>query len=165
MNEVCGIDRESVRSDGYALIVAIEKVEGVGGEVEAIAVSEVDFAGNTQIGRGVVGSGESVAAVAREAVVKVIAVLVGIAGDGGVDGSSTADVRDAGNLPVVEKLTEKFVSPVEGSRFGGECRYQTVALVGDAGAPFADGVEGILHGGWRAGDERVLAIVNGVSVG
>src|SRR5580704_7778792 len=35
---------ETVGGDGDALIVAVEEVEGVGGEVEAAGVTEVDFA-------------------------------------------------------------------------------------------------------------------------
>jgi hypothetical protein len=42
------------------------------------------------------------AAVAGEPVVEVVAVLVGIAGDGGFEGASAAVVDDAGNLAIVE---------------------------------------------------------------
>ena len=44
-----------------------------------------------QIGGGVVGAGEGVAAVARQAVIEIVAILIGIAGDGGVDWTAAAD--------------------------------------------------------------------------
>ena len=124
----------------------------------------MDFASEAQVGGGVVRAGEAVAAVAGEAVVEVVAVLIGIAGDGGVDWASAAGGDDAGNFPVIEDVAEEFVSAMEGTRLGGEGRGQAMALVGDAGAALSGGIVGILHGGWGAGDERVLAIVDGVGV-
>jgi len=54
---------------------------------------------------------------------------------------------------------------VEGTRLGGESGDEAVALVGDAGAAFGIGLVGVLHRGRFAGDEGVLAIVDGVGVG
>jgi hypothetical protein len=45
------------------LVVVVEEVKGVGGELEAVAMADVDFANEAEVGRGVVGSGEGVAAV------------------------------------------------------------------------------------------------------
>ncbi len=113
----------------------------------------------------VVGSGESVAAVAGKTVVVVVAVLVGIAVDGGVDGAPAAGGDDAGNFPVVENVAEEFVFAVEGPRLHRERGDEAVALVSDAGATLGVGIVGILHGRGFAGDQRVLAVVDGVGVG
>jgi len=123
------------------------------------------FADQAEVGRGVVGSGEGVAAIAGKAVVAVVAVLVGVAGDGRVDGASTAGGDDAGNFPVVEDLAEEYVLAVEGTRFDGKSGHEALALVGDAGSALTIGVVGILHRGGRAGDEGVLTVVDGAGVG
>jgi hypothetical protein len=145
--------------------LSVEEVEGVGGELEAVALGNVDFADEAEVGGGVVGAGESVAAVAGETVVVVVAVLVGVAVNGGVDGASTAGGYDAGNFPVVEHVAEEWVFAVEGTRLEGEGGDEAVALVGDARSALAVGVVGILDGGGFAGDQGVLAVVNGVGVG
>ena len=54
---------------------------------------------------------------------------------------------------------------MEGTGLGGEGRDQALALVGDAGSALGAGIIGILHGGGLAGDQGVLAIVDGVSIG
>ena len=56
--------REAVGGYGDALVVAVEEVERVGREFEPVAVAHVDFADQAQVGGGVIGSSESVAAVA-----------------------------------------------------------------------------------------------------
>jgi hypothetical protein len=66
LDEGGGIDRQAAGGDGDALVVAIEKIEGVGGEVDTVAVSDVDFASEAKICGGVVGAGESVAGGSRE---------------------------------------------------------------------------------------------------
>lgn len=91
--------------------------------------------------------------------------MVGIAADCGVDGASPTGCDDAGNFPIVENVAEEFVSPVKGTRLGGESGDEAVALVGDAGAALGIGLVGILKGGGFAGDEGVLTIVDGMGVG
>jgi hypothetical protein len=81
--ECCGGVDQAVGGDGDALVVAVQEVEGF---AEAYEFCEAE------VGGGVVGAGESVAAVAGEAVVEVVAVPVGVAGDGGVVGASAAVV-------------------------------------------------------------------------
>src|ERR1700722_204978 len=160
-----GFGGEAVGGDGDALIVAVEQVEGIGGEVEAAGVAEVDFADEAEIGGGVVGASEGVAAVAGETVVEIVAVLIGIAADGGVDGASAAGGDDAGNFPVVENVSEKFLAAVKGTRVRGKSGDEALALVGDAGTALGVGLVGILDSGGSAGDESILTIVDGVSVG
>ena len=153
LHEGGGFDGEAVGGDFDALVVAVEEVEGVGGELQAIAVANVDFADEAKIGGSVVGSGEAVAAVAGETVVVVVAVLVGIAVDGGVDGASAAGGDDAGDFPVVENVAEELVLAVEGTRLDGEGGDEAVALVGDAGAALGIGVRRS-SGRWRARRRR-----------
>jgi len=38
-----GFGGEAVGGDGDALVVAVEEVEGIGGELEAVAVGDVNF--------------------------------------------------------------------------------------------------------------------------
>jgi hypothetical protein len=59
-----GFGGEAVGGDCDALIGAVEEVKGIGGELEAIAAGDVDFANEAEVGGRVVRSGESVAAVA-----------------------------------------------------------------------------------------------------
>src|SRR5882762_7207610 len=75
LGEGCGIGDQAVGGDADALVVAVEEVEGFGGEVEFVAFAETDFAGEAEVGGGVVGTGKGIAAVAGEAVVKAIVVL------------------------------------------------------------------------------------------
>jgi len=96
---------KAVGGDGEALVVAVEEVERFGDEVEFVALAEAHRPSEAEVGGGVVGSGEGVAAVAGETVVEVVAVLVGIAGDGGAEGASAAVVDDTGNSPVVEDVS------------------------------------------------------------
>ena len=121
--------------------------------------------GEAKVGGGVVGPGEGVAAVAGEPVVEVVAVLIGIAGDGGVEGASAAVIHDGGDFPVVEGVAEKFVAAMKRAGLGREGGDQAITLVGDAGSALGAGGVGILHGGGLSGDERVLAVVDGVGVG
>src|ERR1700734_251545 len=64
LREGGGFGREAVGGYGDALVVAVEEVERVGREFEPVAVAHVDFADQAQVGGGVIGSSESVAAVA-----------------------------------------------------------------------------------------------------
>jgi hypothetical protein len=64
----------------------------------------VDFAHQAEVSRGIIGASEAVAAIARETVVEVVPVLVGVAVDGGVDRASAACGHDAGNFPVVSTI-------------------------------------------------------------
>ena len=63
LNERAGRGNESVRGDGDALVIAVEQVEGIGGEVEFTAFVQAQGFSQAKVGRGVVGSGEGVAAV------------------------------------------------------------------------------------------------------
>src|SRR6202040_2067893 len=105
-----------------------------------------------------------VASIAGEAVVEIVAVLVGIAGDGGAEGASAAVVDHGGNLPVVEDVTERWVAAMKRMGLGGDGSDQALALVGDAGSAFGARVVGILDGGGLAGDQCILAVVDGVGV-
>jgi hypothetical protein len=141
-----GFGGEAVGGDGDALIVAVEQVEGIGGEVEAAGVADVDFADEAEVSGGVVGASEGVAAVSGETVVEIVAVLIEIAADGGVDRASAAGGDDAGNFPVVENVSEKFLAAVKGTRFRGKSGDEALALVGDAGTALGVGLVGILYG-------------------
>src|SRR5215475_13256567 len=50
------------------------------------------------------------------------------------------------------------------TRFGRKCNYQTIALIGNAGATLGGGIVRILHRCGLASYERVLAIVKGAGV-
>src|SRR4030088_422957 len=125
----------------------------------------MNLTSEAEVGSGVVGSGEGITAIAGEAVVQTVTVLVGIAGNGCIDRTSAADVNYRGNFPVVKKLTEKFVAAVEEARFGGDTADPTVPLVGHTGTPLGAGEIGILHRSWLAGNQGVLSIVDGVGIG
>jgi len=159
-----GLDRQPAGGDLDSLVIAVEQVEGVGGELQSVARGQMYFAHEAKVGGGIVRAGESVAAVAGESVVVVVAILVRIAADGGVDGASAAGRNDAGNLPFVENVAKEFMFAVEGTRFHRERGDEAVALVGDAGSALAIGVVGILYCGGRASDECVLAVVDGMSI-
>src|SRR5258708_14345708 len=88
-----GIRDQAVRGNDQTLVVAVQKVEGLGDQVEFAALGEAEFASEAEVGGGIVGSGEGVTAVAGESVVEAVAVLVGIAGNGGIDRTSAADVQ------------------------------------------------------------------------
>src|SRR5580704_6497256 len=133
LREGGGFGGQAIGCDLDTLVVAVEEVEGVCGEFQAIALADVDLADEAQISGGVIGSGEGVAGVAWESVVEIVTVLVGIAVDGGVDGASAAGSDDARNFPVVEDVTQEFVFAVKGTRLDGDGSDETVALVGDAG--------------------------------
>jgi hypothetical protein len=83
--------------------VAVEKVEGLGDEIQFLALREVDFANEAEVGSGMVGSGEIVAAIAGKTVVEAVAILVGIAGNCGVDRPSAADVQHRGDSHSLKK--------------------------------------------------------------
>src|SRR5262249_34831018 len=134
-------------------------------KIELATFAEPDSASQAKIRRCVVRADESISAVTGEAVVEAVVVLIGIAGDGGVDGASAAVGDHAGELPVVEEEAEAFMSAMEDMFLGGESGDETVALVGDAGATLGVGLIRILDGGRLSGDEGVLAVVDGVSVG
>src|SRR5271170_725907 len=127
----------------------------------------MDFANEAEVCGSVVGPGEGVAAVAGKTIVVVVAILVGIAGDRGVDRASAAGSDDARDFPLVEDVAEERLSAMKGARLDRESSDEPTALVGDAGPTFGVGLVGILHGGGFAGDERVLAVVDraGVSEG
>ena len=159
-----GVGDHPVRGNGDALVVAIEEVEGFGDEVEFVALAEAQGASDAQVRGGVVGSGEGIAAVAGKTVVQAVRVLIGIAGDGGVEGASGTVVDDRGEPPVIEDMTEKFVAAMEKMRLDGEGGDQALALVGDAGSALSARHVGILNGRRLSGDESVLAVVDGTGV-
>src|SRR5208282_5245314 len=127
-----GFGGEAVGGDGDSLVEAVEQVERVDGEFEAVTLPDVDLANQTHVGGGVVGSGEGVAAVAGQAVVVVVAVLIGIAGDTGIHGAAAACGDDAGEFPVVEQVAEELMLAMKGARLEGKCGDESIALVGDA---------------------------------
>src|ERR1700722_11839786 len=111
----------------------VEQVERVGCEFQAITLGGVDFTNQPEISGSVVGPSKSITAVPGKAVVVVVAVLVRIAGDGGVDGASAAGGDDAGNFPIVQHVAEKRVFAVKGTRLNRKSRHKAVALICDAG--------------------------------
>jgi uncharacterized membrane protein len=62
-------------------------------------------------------------------------------------------------------VAEKFLATMKRVRLGGDGGDQALALVGDAGATLGAWVIGIFDRGGLAGDESVLAIVDGARVG
>ena len=154
-----GVDH-AVGGDSDTLVVTVQKIEGFGREVEPVALAEAQGFGEAEIGGGVVGPGEGVAAVAGEAVVEVVAVLVGIAGGSGVEGASAAVVDDGGNFPVVKDVAEKFLAAMKRVDVGGEGGDEALALVGDAGSALGTRHVRILYGGGLTGDQGVLAVVD-----
>ncbi len=63
LRESGGFGSETVGGYGNALVVAVEEIERVGREFEPVTGAHVDFANQAQVGGGVIGSGESVAAI------------------------------------------------------------------------------------------------------
>jgi hypothetical protein len=147
------------------LVIAVEEIEGISGEFKAATLAEMDFADEAEVGGRVVGAGKSVAAVAGETIIVVVTVLIGVAADGSVDGASTAGGDNAGEFPVVEDVAEEFVPAVEETRLGREGSDEAAALVGDTRSALGVGCIGILDGSGLAGDEGILAIVDGTGIG
>ena len=85
--ERAGRRDHAIGSNGDTLVVPVEEVERLRREIEVIVVVETDDAGKAEIGGRIIGTGKSVAGLAGQAVVKVVAVLVRIAGDGGIEGA------------------------------------------------------------------------------
>src|SRR5271156_4011768 len=72
---------QAVGGNSDARVEVVEEVEGIGGEVEPVALADMDFTNEAEVCGSVVGPGEGVAAVAGKTIVVVVAILVGIAGD------------------------------------------------------------------------------------
>ena len=159
------LGRQSIAGYGDAGVEMVEEVEGICGEVETVALGDVDFAHKPKVGGAVIRSGKGVAAVAGETVVEIVAVLIGIAANGRIDRTSAAGGHDAGNFPVVQDVAEEFLSAMKGAGLEGEGGDEAAALVGNAGTAFGIRLVGILDGGGRAGDEGVLTVVDGARVG
>ena len=94
LHESGGGGDHAVGGDGDPLVVAVEEIERLGNKVEFVAFAEPQAAGDAEVSRSLVWAGEGVTARAGETLVEVVRVLIGIAGDGGVEGASTA-----GKLP------------------------------------------------------------------
>ena len=90
LDEVAGGGAETVVGDVESLIVTIEEVEGFGDEFKTEAFVDSKNMGETDVGGHVVGARKRVAFVAGEAVVRGVAVRIGIAGDHGIGWSSAA---------------------------------------------------------------------------
>src|SRR5262249_12857853 len=108
--------------------------------------------------------GESIAAIARKAIVQGVVVLIGIARNRGVNGPSGAVIHDGREFPIVKEASQNFVAAMEQSRLGRERGNQSMALVGDAWSPLGAWDVRVLHGGGLPRDESVLAIVDRVRV-
>ena len=165
LNERGSARDHAVRRNGDALVVTVEEIERFDDQIELIALVEPQCPGEAGVGSGVVGSGKSIAAVAGETIVEAIRVLVRIAGDGCVEGPSATVVDYARNFPVIEDVAEQFVAAMKRVRCSGECCDETLALVSYAGSALGAGHVRILDGGRLPGDESILAVIDGMSVG
>ena len=98
----------------------------------------------------------------REAVVAVVAILVGIAGHGGADRPAAAIGENAGSFPVVEKSSQPLMIAMK--RFGRqhEREHKALPLIGNAGALLRIRRVGILHRRGTSRDQRVLSVIDGV---
>src|SRR5579871_153607 len=121
---------------------------------------KTDNASDSHVGGGIVGSREGIAAVARKAIVEVVAVLVGIAAYRGINRPSRAVIHDSGNPPIVEEAAQHLVAAMEGPWFGRESHDQALALVGDARSALGAGNVRVLHRCRLAGDQGVLPVVD-----
>src|SRR5258708_22915010 len=76
--ECRGIRDPAVRGNDQTLVVAVQKVEGLGDQVEFAALGEAEFASEAKVGGGIVGTGEGVAPLPRHAVLPPVPLLHGI---------------------------------------------------------------------------------------
>lgn len=90
--------------------------------------------------------------------------MIGVADDGGVDRASAAVGDDGGVFPVFGELAEHSLAVVESAGFVDVGENEALALVGDAGAALGTGRIRILNRRRAAGDECILAIVDGVGI-
>src|ERR1700739_2943830 len=82
-----------------------------------------------------------------------------------MDGTATADGKHAGKLPISENLRQQRLIPAEGLDFFNRREHETMALIGDARSALGRSGVGILHRDWTAGDQGILAIVEGMREG
>src|ERR1700751_5985253 len=115
-------------------------------------------------GRGV-WSRTRIACISRETVVELVAVLIRIPRNSRVHRASGTVVHNRGNPPVVEEVTQKFMAAVEEARLSGDSHHESVALVRDTGTALGARNIGILDRRRLAGDESVLAVLDGAGVG
>src|SRR6202044_785991 len=159
--EVGSVGLHAVFGDQNALVVAVEQVEGFQNQVQLQALAHKQTAGQAQVGGGVIGSDERIAAGARQAVVGVVAVLIWIAWGHYVFGASASVSEDSGELPVVEHFLHHGLFAAEGFGVGDPGKHEALTLIGDAQASFGRGVIRVLHHRRDAGDKRILSIVDG----
>src|SRR5262249_14985468 len=128
---------KTVVADLDPAVVTIEKVERLQNQIELKAIADKKAAGKAHVGGGVVGSDEGVASPSREAIVGVVAVAIGIAGDARVNRAPAAHGEYVGDFPIVEDLPQKIVPHVKGMRLDYQRESQAMTLIGDAGGALA----------------------------
>jgi hypothetical protein len=156
---------ETVVGDDDALVVAIQSIESFSNQLQFVMRSHIETACKSKISSGIVGAKKCVATVTGNAVIGIVAIPIGISSDASIDGTTATDGEDSGKLPVVEELGEDRVVAAKGLRLVDRGKYEALTLIGDAGSAFGSGGVGVLHGGWTAGNECILAIVDGVGEG
>ena len=95
LNELRGIADETVAGSDNFGIVAVEHIERFGHHFQFHVISGVEPPRQAQIGAGIIGAKEGIAARAGQAIVAVIAILVGIARHRGAYRPPTAHGCDA----------------------------------------------------------------------
>src|SRR5450755_1496130 len=103
LNKLGGISDEAILRDLNPPVVAVQQIEGLGHQFQFHAVAGIETAGKSQVSGGIVRSEERVAGHPRKAVVVVVSILIGVAGDGGAYRPPAAHRDHPGCLPVVEE--------------------------------------------------------------
>src|SRR5207244_2126465 len=99
----------------------------------------------SHVSGGVVGANEGIASLTRQAIIRAIPILVGVARDAGIDRPSAARRHHARQFPVIEELSQHFVSAMKWPRLGHPGEREAVPLVGDARSALRLGGKGILY--------------------
>jgi hypothetical protein len=162
LHELRRVADEAILRDLDALVVSVQKVEGLGHQFQFDPVADINSASESQISGGIVGSKERIAGNSGEPVVVVIAILVGIAGHGGTDRPPAAIGKYACRFPIVKESSQPLMIAIK--RFGGknERENEALPLISDARTFLRIGRVRVLHRRWTSRHERILAVVDGV---
>ena len=144
-DKVNGDGLEAIVSDGESLVLAVEDIEGLGGEFCPPSVRQMQRAREAEIARHVVRPEERIARRAGQTVIAGVAVTVSVTRGARGERPSAPGGIDSGEFPSVEDVGGEVMAAVNGRGFPGEGQHRAVSLVSRAVAALGPGQAGGLH--------------------